>query len=112
MLKLCDQAIFMVTIISVPSASQLMVPFVKTRSIYEIRERPSRMYSWTALLTAQLLVEIPWTILGSTLMFLCWFWTVGFSNDRAGYTFLMLGIVFPIYYTSIGQVSLPLCPFG
>ncbi|KAJ2929810.1 hypothetical protein H1R20_g7294, partial [Candolleomyces eurysporus] len=103
-------AIFMVTIISVPSASQLMMPFVKTRNIYEIRERPSRMYSWTALLTAQLLIEIPWNILGSTLMFLCWFWTVGFPNDRAGYTYLMLGVLFPTYYTSIGQATVSMTP--
>lgn len=94
----------MATIISTPLANQLQVPFISARDIYEIRERPSRMYSWTALVTAQILVEIPWNILGATLFFLCWFWTVGFENSRAGYTYLMLGIVNPIYYTTIGQV--------
>ncbi|KAG6829831.1 hypothetical protein H0H92_003374 [Tricholoma furcatifolium] len=90
--------------------NKLFVPFIATRSIYEIRERPSRMYSWTALVTAQLLVEVPWNILGSTLLYLCWYWTVGFESSRAGYTYLGLGIIFPLYYTSIGQAVAAMSP--
>ncbi|EPQ50781.1 pleiotropic drug resistance ABC transporter [Gloeophyllum trabeum ATCC 11539] len=96
-------AIFMGTINSVPLASQLQVPFIRTRTIYEIRERPSRMYSWTALVTAMIIVEIPWNIFGSSLFFLCWYWTVGFPTSRAGYTYLVYAVVFPLYYTTIGQ---------
>ncbi|KDQ56615.1 hypothetical protein JAAARDRAFT_131673 [Jaapia argillacea MUCL 33604] len=96
-------AIFMATIVSVPLANQLQVPFLHMRSIYEVRERPSRMYSWTALVTSQIIAALPWNILGSTLFFICWYWTVEFPHDRAGYTYLMLGIVFPLYYTTIGQ---------
>lgn len=103
-------AIFMIIIISVPLASQLMVPFIAVRNIYEIRERPSRMYSWTALLTAQILIEIPWNIIGSSFLFFTWYWTVGFPTDRAGYTFLMLGVVFPIYYSTIGQAVASMSP--
>ena len=83
---------------------QLTVPFIETRTVYEIRERPSRMYSWTTLLTAQLIVETPWNIIGSTLFFLCWYWTVGFPTDRGGYTYLLYGILTPVYYTTLGQV--------
>jgi ATP-binding cassette, subfamily G (WHITE), member 2, SNQ2 len=79
------------------------------RMIFEIRERPSRMYSWTALLSSQILVAIPWNILGSTTFFLCWYWTVGFESSRAGYSYLMLGVVFPAYFTTTGQVSLISC---
>jgi hypothetical protein len=60
------QSIFMATILCVPIANQIQVPFIHTRGIYEIRERPSRMYSWTALITSQILVELPWNILGSS----------------------------------------------
>lgn len=66
-----SQAIFMSTIISVPLSNQLQVPFLDMRSIFEIRERHSSMYSWTAFITSQILVEIPWNILGSSLYFLC-----------------------------------------
>jgi ATP-binding cassette, subfamily G (WHITE), member 2, SNQ2 len=102
------QAIFMGTILSVPLSNQLQVPFLNMRSVYEIRERPSRMYSWTAMITSLWLTELPWNILGSSLFFLCWFWTVGFSNDRAGFTYLLIGVVFPMYYTTIGM-SFQLC---
>lgn len=102
---MAKQAIFMSTIISVPLSNQLQVPFLDTRAIYEIRERHSNMYSWTALITSQLLVEIPWNIFGSSLYFICWYWTVGFPSDRGGFTYFMLGVLSPLYYTSIGQVS-------
>ena len=89
-------------IISVPLSNQLQVPFIDMRNVYEIRERPSRMYAWTALVTSQIIAEVPWNILGSSLFFLCWYWTVGYSNDRAGYTYLLSSIIFPLYYTTIG----------
>ncbi|RDB26892.1 Brefeldin A resistance protein [Hypsizygus marmoreus] len=103
-------AIFMATILSVPLANQLQVPFIDTRNVYEIRERPSRMYSWTALLTSQILIEIPWNIIGSTLLFVCWYWTVGFESSRAGYTYLMIGLIFPLYYTTFGQAVAAMSP--
>lgn len=39
------------------------------------------MYSWTALVTSQLLIELPWNILGSSLFFVCWYWTVGLDTE-------------------------------
>ncbi|KAJ3537090.1 hypothetical protein NMY22_g5742 [Coprinellus aureogranulatus] len=103
-------SIYMVLVPSVTLASQLMVPFINLRNVYEIRERPSRMYSWTAFLTTQMLVEIPWNILSASIMFLTWFWTVGFENSRAGYTYLMLSVINPIYYTTMGQAVASFSP--
>jgi ATP-binding cassette subfamily G (WHITE) protein 2 (SNQ2) len=98
------------TLLSVPLSNQLQVPFLNMRNVYEIRERPSRMYSWTALITSQMLAEIPWNILGSSLFFLCWYWTVGFESSRAGYTYLLFGFIFPAYYTSIAQAVASMVP--
>ncbi|TFK22472.1 hypothetical protein FA15DRAFT_757994 [Coprinopsis marcescibilis] len=103
-------AIFMATILSVPLASQLQVPFINLRTIYEIRERPSRMYSWTAMVASQMLIEIPWNLFGTALLFFCWYWPVGFPADRAGYTYLMLGVVYPFYFTTIGQAVAAMAP--
>jgi ATP-binding cassette subfamily G (WHITE) protein 2 (SNQ2) len=61
------------------------------------------MYSWTALVTAQILVEVPWNILGSTLYFLTWYWTSQFPTERAGYAYLGTCVLFPIYYTTVSQ---------
>lgn len=65
---------------SVTLAIQLQVPFMHLRSVFEIRERHSRMYSWTALLTSQLLIEMPWNILGSSIFFCCYYWSVGLAS--------------------------------
>ncbi|KAG1888173.1 ABC-2 type transporter-domain-containing protein [Suillus subluteus] len=103
-------SIFLATVLSVPITQQLQSVYIDIRSIYEIRERPSRMYSWTALATSQILVEIPWNIFCSSLFFVCWYWTVGFATDRAGYTYLMYGIVFPLYYTTIAEAVGAMAP--
>ena len=100
----------MSTILTVPLSNQLQVIFIKFRSVYEVRERPSRMYNWTALLTSQLVVEIPWNIFGASLFFFCWYWTVGFETDRAGYTYLMYCVTLPLYYTSIAQAVAAMSP--
>ncbi|KAH8118882.1 ABC-2 type transporter-domain-containing protein [Phellopilus nigrolimitatus] len=103
-------AIFMASILSVPLSNQLQVIFIDFRNIYEVRERPSRMYSWTSLLAAQLIAEIPWNILGSSLFFLCWYWTVGFDSSRAGFTYFMFGLAFPMYYTTFGMAVAAMAP--
>ncbi|KAJ7113209.1 ABC-2 type transporter-domain-containing protein [Mycena epipterygia] len=103
-------AIYMSTILSAPLSNQLQVPFLEMRNIYEIREGPTKFYSWSALVTSALLSELPWNILGSSIYFLCWYWTVGFDNDRAGYTYLMLGVIFPLYYTTFGQAVAAMAP--
>ncbi|KAJ7471516.1 pleiotropic drug resistance ABC transporter [Mycena galericulata] len=103
-------AIYMATILSAPLSNQLQVPFLAMRNIYEIREGPTRFYSWSALITSAFLSELPWNIIGSSMFFLCWYWTVGIENDRAGYTYLMMGVIFPLYYTSLGQAVAAMAP--
>ncbi|TDL16644.1 hypothetical protein BD410DRAFT_795131 [Rickenella mellea] len=103
-------AIFMATIMSIPMSQLLQAVFIDYRNIYELRERASRTYSWSAMLTSQLLVELPWNLLGSSLFFFCWYWTVGFAGDRAGYTYLLYGVIFPIYYTTIAQAVAAMTP--
>ncbi|KAH9474468.1 Brefeldin A resistance protein [Psilocybe cubensis] len=103
-------AIFMGTILSAPLGQQLHVPHIKMRNIYEIRERASRMYHWSALTTSQIALELPWNILGATLFFFCWYWTVGFESSRGGFTYLMYGVCFPIYYTTAALAIASMSP--
>jgi len=91
-------------------SNQLQVPYIKTRTIYEIREQPSRMYAWSALVTSQLMVEVPLNLIGSSIFFLCWYWTVGFDSDRGGYTYLFLSILMPLYYTTIATAVAAMSP--
>ncbi|KAH9077823.1 ABC-2 type transporter-domain-containing protein [Lactarius deliciosus] len=96
-------SIFMSLVLSAPLSNQIQGPFIRTRWVYEIRERPSRMYSWSALITAQILGELLLNIIGSSLFFLIWYWLVGFPSNRAGYSYLMVGIMYPMYYTTFAQ---------
>lgn len=103
-------SVFTALIVSVPAAQQLQVPFIAMRSIYEVRERPSKMYSWSAWVTSELVMELPWNIFCGTVFFFCWYWTVGYPTSRAGYTYLMLSVLLPAYYTTVGQVTAAMAP--
>ena len=103
-------SIFICLVLTVPRAQQLQIPFIASRKIYEIRERPSKMYSWTAWVTSQILVELPWNMFGGALLFFCWYWTVGYPTDRAGYTFLIFTVLVPFYFTTIGQAVAAIAP--
>ncbi|KIK95039.1 hypothetical protein PAXRUDRAFT_11683 [Paxillus rubicundulus Ve08.2h10] len=103
-------SIFIATGLAVPLVQQLQLMFIAIRTVYEVRERPSMMYSLTAFLASQLLIEIPWNVLASSLFFLCWYWTVGYDTSRAGFTYLLYAVVFPLYYTTFGQAIASMAP--
>ncbi|KAG1869109.1 ABC-2 type transporter-domain-containing protein [Suillus tomentosus] len=103
-------SVFLSLVLCVPLVHQLMAVYIDIRTVYEIRERPTRMYNWTALVMSQLVAEIPWNITSSAMFFLCWYWTVGYPTGRAGYTFLALSIAFPFYYTTLGHGIASMAP--
>lgn len=68
------------------------------------------MYSWSALITAQILGEVPLDIIGSSLFFGIWYTLVGFPLNRVGYSYLVLGVMFPMHYTTFSQSFAALSP--
>ena len=106
------QSVFIVITICVPLAQQLQSKFIENRTVYEVRERPARMFTWSAFLVSEMLVEIPWNILGSSFVFICWYWTSGFDSSRAAFSYLFYCIVFPLYYTTLGQAVVAISPNG
>lgn len=56
-------SIFMLFTIFGQLVQQIMPHFVTQRSLYEVRERPSKTYSWKAFMMSNILVEIPWNAL-------------------------------------------------
>jgi ATP-binding cassette subfamily G (WHITE) protein 2 (PDR) len=60
---------------------QMMPHFVIQRSLYEVRERPSKSYSWQAFMLSNILVEIPWGVLMAVLMFITWYYPVGLDRN-------------------------------
>ncbi|KAK4947826.1 Multidrug resistance protein [Elasticomyces elasticus] len=65
---------------------QQMPNFVTQRSLYEVRERPAKAYSWKVFMLSQIVAEIPWTTLASVLMWAFVYFPVGFykNADAAG----------------------------
>jgi ATP-binding cassette subfamily G (WHITE) protein 2 (PDR) len=76
-------AIFNILTIFGQLVQQQMPHFVVQRSLYEVRERPSKTYSWKVFMLSQILVEIPWNTLMSLVMFLCTYYPVGFSSNAS-----------------------------
>ncbi|KAK6189322.1 hypothetical protein LQW54_013385 [Pestalotiopsis sp. IQ-011] len=60
---------------------QTMPHFVVQRSLYEVRERPSKVYGWKVFMLSQIIVELPWNTLMAVFMFVCWYYPVGLNNN-------------------------------
>jgi ATP-binding cassette subfamily G (WHITE) protein 2 (SNQ2) len=89
-------SIFTVTISTVPGAQQLQISFIANRMTYEIRERPSKIYSWSVWVTSQILVELPWNMSSGIPLFFSWYWTVWHPAERAGFAFLVFHGLDPV----------------
>lgn len=74
-------SIFMLMTIFGNLVQQIMPHFVTQRSLYEVRERPAKTYSWIAFMTANILVELPWNSLMAVLIFVCWYYPIGLYRN-------------------------------
>ncbi|KAH9821366.1 ZEB2-regulated ABC transporter 1-like [Teratosphaeria destructans] len=104
-------ALFMVLSIFSTLVQQIMPLFVTQRSLYEVRERPSKAYSWKAFLIANIVVEWPYQIIAGILVYACFYYpVVGIqSSERQGLV-LLLAIVFMIYASSFGHLAIAALP--
>jgi ABC-type multidrug transport system ATPase subunit len=91
--------IFMLMTIFGQLVQQIMPHFVTQRALYEVRERPSKAYSWKAFMLANITVELPWNTLAAVLIFVCWYYPIGLQrnaiptdavNMRGGQMFLFV----------------------
>lgn len=92
-------SIFMLFTIFGQLVQQIMPHFVTQRALYEVRERPSKTYSWVAFMTSNIIVELPWNSLMAVLIFLCWYYPIGLYRNaeptgevtqRGGLMFLLI----------------------
>ncbi|KAF2791984.1 putative multidrug resistance ABC transporter [Melanomma pulvis-pyrius CBS 109.77] len=74
-------AIFMLMTLFGQLIQQIMPHFVTQRALYEVRERPSKAYSWKAFMISNIVVELPWNTLMSVLIFLCWYYPIGLYRN-------------------------------
>ncbi|KAJ5658792.1 ABC multidrug transporter C [Penicillium longicatenatum] len=74
-------SIFMLMTIFGNLVQQIMPHFCTQRSLYEVRERPSKTYSWQAFMASNILVELPWNTLAAVLIFVCWYYPIGLYRN-------------------------------
>ena len=74
-------AVFLLLTIFSNFCQQIMPLFVTQRALYEVRERPSKTYSWAIFLLSNILVEIPWNSLMAVLVFVGWYYPIGLREN-------------------------------
>ncbi|KAJ3926824.1 MAG: AtrD, ABC-transporter [Lentinula lateritia] len=74
-------SVFMLMTIFGNLVNQIMPHFVTQRSLYEVRERPSKTYSWMAFMLANICAELPWNTLMSVFIFFGWYYPIGLYRN-------------------------------
>ncbi len=74
-------AVFMSTTSFGSLVQQIMPNFVTQRSLYEVREGPSKTYSWQVFMLSNIFLEIPWEFLMSVGAFFCFYYPIGLQNN-------------------------------
>jgi ABC-type multidrug transport system permease subunit len=89
---------------------QQMPLFVTQRSLYEVRERPAKTYSWKVFILSQIVVEIFWNTLASIFMWALIYFPVGFfkNADAAGQGWERGGLMWLLFW----QLLLFTCTFS
>jgi ATP-binding cassette, subfamily G (WHITE), member 2, PDR len=96
-----------------PNLIQQPMPyFISQRALYEVRERPSKTYSWKAFMMASIVVELLWNILMAAPLFICWYVPAGLYNNaiasdtviqRVGIMFLLV-VAFMTFASTFGSM--------
>jgi len=104
-------SIFMVSTIFTTLIQQIMPLFVTQRSLYEVRERPSKAYSWKAFIIANIIVEIPYQIFTGILVWACFYYpVVGIQSAQRQGLILLFSIEFFIYASSFAHFLIAAMP--
>ncbi|KAF8424902.1 ABC-2 type transporter-domain-containing protein [Tirmania nivea] len=104
-------AVFLVVILSPLIVTKVQPKFLTLRMLYEARERNSKIYSAPAFITAMIICEIPYAILGTFFFFFPWYYMIGMNPDsnRAGYQFFLI-LIFQIWIAPFGMWIAAMCP--
>jgi ABC-type multidrug transport system permease subunit len=101
----------MFTSIFITVVQQIMPLFVTQRALYEVRERPSKAYSWVAFLIANMLVEIPYQIICGILMWATYYYPiVGVQSSERQILTLLLSILFFVYAATFAHMCIAAVP--
>ncbi|GAB1213678.1 hypothetical protein ATERTT37_002828 [Aspergillus terreus] len=104
-------SLFMVCAIFSSLVQQIIPLFLTQRALYEVRERPSKTYSWSAFMMSSILVEIPYQIVMAVIVFACYYYPVSGvqSSSRQGLALLYF-IQFFVYASTFADLVIAALP--
>ncbi|PWY82850.1 hypothetical protein BO70DRAFT_379416 [Aspergillus heteromorphus CBS 117.55] len=105
-------SVFLLCVIFTSLVNQITPKFVVQRSLYEVRERPSRVYSWKVFILSQVLVEVPFQIILGICSWACFYWAVIGTDqepERRGLALLFI-VQFFLYASSTAQLAISAVP--
>ena len=107
-------SIFMITTIFTTLVQQIMPRFIMQRDLYEVRERPSKAYSWKAFLIANIAVEIPYQILLGVMVFASYFYPIytqgGIPSSSRQGLILLLVVQFFVFASTFAHMLIAALP--
>ncbi|KAH8679388.1 ABC-2 type transporter-domain-containing protein [Ilyonectria robusta] len=104
-------AIFMVITIFSTIVQQIQPYFLTQRALYEVRERPSKAYSWKAFMIANVCVEIPYQIVTAIIIYACLVYpVVGVQSSARQGLVLLFMIQLLLYASSFAQMTVAALP--
>ncbi|KFG82824.1 ATP-binding cassette transporter ABC1 [Metarhizium anisopliae] len=102
---------FMLTTIFSSIVQQIQPLFVTQRSLYEVRERPSKAYSWVAFIFANIIVEIPYQIFTAILIWAASYYPViGIQSSARQGLVLAFVIQLFIYASAFAHMTIVAMP--
>ncbi|KAL7754992.1 hypothetical protein ACKLNR_014749 [Fusarium oxysporum f. sp. zingiberi] len=104
-------SVFMIITVFSTLVQQIQPHFITQRDLYEVRERPSKAYSWKAFIIANVIVEIPWQALTGILMYACFYYPVmGVQSSARQGLVLLFMIQLMLYASSFAQMTIAALP--
>ncbi|KAI3275866.1 hypothetical protein CBS147309_3602 [Penicillium roqueforti] len=105
-------SLFLLCTIFSTLVNQIMPKFLSRRTLYELRERPARTYSWKVFILCQILVELPWQTLLGICTWASFYFSVygsGQSSQRQGLV-LLFTVQFFIFASTFAQLVVAAVP--
>lgn len=96
----------------------IMKRFHECRTLFEIRERQARTYSWPVFLASNIIVELISQTVVSVIAFVCWYYPLGMwqnagevyqLHERAGLTFMFIWSLMILFQT-LSQMLMTIMP--
>ncbi|KAL2703108.1 hypothetical protein AAEP93_007406 [Penicillium crustosum] len=105
-------SLFLLCTIFSTMVNQIMPRFANQRSLYELRERPAKTYSWKVFIISQILVEIPWQVLLGVCTWASFYFSVygGNQSPQSQGLVLLFIVQFFLYASTFAQLVISALP--